>query len=220
SAITNTEDGDEEDKIRRDQVLRDGRELDMVGISRLLYTELSAIIKWVYGGIYIPEPTDILLNADTAHNYLYISDDKKTAHMMNRNLNRPNTPERFQVYQVESSSCYDHNLCRRIPECTDVISPQVMSSQSFSSGRHYWDVDVGGSSHWRVGMCYLSMERTGEASEVGSNEKSWCLERTRDTFLLKQNMHAFYIVENLPIHRVRVRLDYKAGLADKKIQQP
>ncbi|XP_073480909.1 E3 ubiquitin-protein ligase TRIM39-like [Aquarana catesbeiana] len=219
--LCDTEDGDEEDKKKCDQLLHGGGELDVAGISRLLYTGLSDIIKGVYGGIYIPEPADILLNADTAHNYLNISDDRKTAHMMYRNLNRPNTPERFKIYQVESGSDYDYNIRREIPKYKNVISPQVLSSQSFSSGRHYWDVDVGGSSHWRVGMCYPSIARTGEESELGSNEKSWCLERNSDTFLVKQNERSTYILANIPTHRVRVHLDYKAGrLAFYKLDIP
>ncbi|XP_073480898.1 E3 ubiquitin/ISG15 ligase TRIM25-like isoform X2 [Aquarana catesbeiana] len=98
-----------------------------------------------------------------------------------------------------------------VAQYRDVISPQVMSSQSFSSGRHYWDVDVGGSSHWRVGMCYPSIARTGNMSEIGYNEKSWCLERKGDTFLVKHNQQSTNIMANIPIHRVRVFLDYKAG---------
>ncbi|CAI9541551.1 unnamed protein product [Staurois parvus] len=42
----------------------------------------------------------------------------KTASWSDIEQNRPETPERFQFWE------------------------QVLSSQSFSSGRHYWEVDV------------------------------------------------------------------------------
>ncbi|XP_040204013.1 E3 ubiquitin-protein ligase TRIM39-like [Rana temporaria] len=209
--LCDTEDEDEEDKNRCDKLLHGGGELDVTGISHLLYTGLSDLITGVYRGIYIPEPADILLDADTAHNYLNISDDRKTAHRINRKFNHPHTPERFQVYQVVSKTRYDSYLGKDIPsEYREVISPQVMSSQSFSSGRHYWDVDVGGSSQWRVGMCYPSIARTGEASEIGYNEKSWCLERNGDKLFVTHKNKSNNILANIPIHRVRVYLDYKA----------
>ncbi|XP_040203549.1 E3 ubiquitin/ISG15 ligase TRIM25-like [Rana temporaria] len=159
-------------------------------------TGLSDIITGI-----IPVPAEILLDLDTANNYLNISDDRKTAHMTNKNLNWPVTEKRFQDYQVVNGSIYNYNLRGYVPQYKDVMSPQVMSSQSFSSGRHYWDVDVGGSSHWRVGMCYPSIERTGEASEIGCNEKSWCLERNGD-LLWKHNKQSD-ILANIPMHRVR-----------------
>ncbi|CAI9594665.1 unnamed protein product [Staurois parvus] len=73
----------------------------MTRISHTLYKGLSDIITGIYGEI-IPEPADILLDVDTAHNYLNISDDRKTAHKTNKNLNRPNTPERFQERDISS----------------------------------------------------------------------------------------------------------------------
>ncbi|XP_018430956.1 PREDICTED: E3 ubiquitin/ISG15 ligase TRIM25-like [Nanorana parkeri] len=90
------EDGDNKDKERRDKLLHGGRDLDVAEISHTLYTGLSDIIKGVYGGNYILKPADILLDVKTAHNYLHISDDRKTARRVERNQNRPNTPHRFQ----------------------------------------------------------------------------------------------------------------------------
>ncbi|XP_077345453.1 E3 ubiquitin-protein ligase TRIM39-like [Lithobates pipiens] len=204
--LCDTEDGDEEDKERRDKLLHGGGDLDVTEISHILHTGLSDIITEVNKGTNVPEPANITLDEDTAHNYLNISDDRKTAHKTIKNLNRPNTPERFQVYQVTKGGFYDSNQYK------DVISPQVMSSQSFSSGRHYWDVDVGGSSHWRVGMCYPSIARTGAQSEIGCSVKSWCLERNGDGLLVRHNKQSTNIMAKIPVHRVRVCLDYKAGL--------
>ncbi|CAI9542478.1 unnamed protein product [Staurois parvus] len=73
----------------------------------------------------------------------------KTASWSDIEQNRPETPERFQLWV------------------------QVLSSRSFSSGRHYWEVDVSEGEECRVGMCYPSIERGGEQSGIGCNNKSW-----------------------------------------------
>ncbi|XP_077334317.1 E3 ubiquitin/ISG15 ligase TRIM25-like [Lithobates pipiens] len=131
---------------------------------------------------------DILLDVRTAGNYLHISDDRKTA-SFTPHQNRPETPERFQ-------------------------DSQVMSSQRFSSGRHYWEVDVGGSSvYWRVGMCYPSIERRGDQSVIGYNKKSWGLEGR----LFSNHLSVIHDGNKTPlpggvsIRKVGIDLDYEAG---------
>ncbi|XP_077334337.1 E3 ubiquitin/ISG15 ligase TRIM25-like [Lithobates pipiens] len=131
--------------------------------------------------------TDILLDVRTAGNKLYISDDRKTASRSFSHQNRPETPERFEYHQV-------------------------MSSQRFSSGRHYWEVDVGGAEYWRVGMCYPSIERRGEQSRIGDNKKSWCLK-----WVFGNNLSEIHDSNEIRLHRdvssrrVRIDLDYEAG---------
>ncbi|PIO34096.1 hypothetical protein AB205_0147010, partial [Aquarana catesbeiana] len=100
--------------------------------------------------------------------------------------NRPKTPERFRDY------------------------PQVLSSQSFSSGQHYWDVDVGGSENWRVGVCYPSIDRTGGEACIGKNDKSWCLARNGQTYWRKPYSNVIHIIGNIS-NTVRIYLDYEAG---------
>ncbi|XP_040203546.1 tripartite motif-containing protein 73-like [Rana temporaria] len=115
------------------------------------------------------------------------TDDKKTARKVAGNLNRPVTTKRYMG-----------------------MLPQVMSSQSFSSGRHYWDVDVGGSSHCRVGMCYPSILQNGLYTEIGHNSTSWCLERKSNQLSAKHDNKSITLPDNL-ITRVRINLNYEAG---------
>ena len=132
-------------------------------------------------------PADILLDVKTAHNNLQISDDRKTVSMSYRIQKRPQAPERFQY------------------------CPQVLSSQSFSSGRHYWDVEVGGSHEWVVGMCYPSIARRGRKSEIGKNNKSWGLDRSANQYFVIYDSKVFLLPTNLSSNRVRIYLDYEAG---------
>ncbi|XP_068128242.1 E3 ubiquitin-protein ligase TRIM62-like [Hyperolius riggenbachi] len=171
---------------RHDKQLHDGGDLDVAGISHTLHTGLADIMSGVTGGIYI-QPADISLDLNTAHNRLYISDDRKIASWSPWQYH-PETPERFQD------------------------SPQVMSSRSFSSGRHYWEVDVGGSDSWRVGMCYPSIARRGEPqSEIGCNSRSWGVYRYNNLCCVIHDSKEIQLPADFSGDRVRICLDYEAG---------
>ncbi|XP_077123011.1 E3 ubiquitin/ISG15 ligase TRIM25-like [Ranitomeya variabilis] len=143
------------------------------------------------GGIYGEGPADILLDVNTAANNLLISDDLKIATRTEIRQNRPKTAERF-------------------------LYNQVMSGRRFTSGRHYWDVEISGSGRWRVGMCYPSIDRSRDQSYIGYNTKSWCLHRS----LGYNNQYSLIVIHDrkqLPLphrissDRVRICLDYEAG---------
>ncbi|XP_068102487.1 E3 ubiquitin-protein ligase TRIM58-like [Hyperolius riggenbachi] len=112
---------------------------------------------------------------------------RKMRHIEELWQNRPDTPERFQDW------------------------PEVLSSRSFSSGRHYWEVDVGGSDDWRVGMCYPSIARGGDQSMIGDNNKSWCLHRRGNTYLVIYDSKEIQLPDGIRSDRIRIYLDYEAG---------
>ncbi|XP_068094193.1 E3 ubiquitin/ISG15 ligase TRIM25-like [Hyperolius riggenbachi] len=180
--LCDTEEGDKEDRERHD-----GRDLDVALISHTLYTGLSDIIAGVTEGCIIQEATDILLDINTAHNNLHISDDMKIVSWLDISQNYPETPERFQDYE------------------------QVMSRQSFSSGRHYWEVDVSKTEWWDVGMCYPSIDRKGKQSGIGCNNKSWCLYRFNNQYIVENDSKKIQLPDNVSSNRVGIYLDYEAG---------
>ncbi|KAM5193622.1 E3 ubiquitin/ISG15 ligase TRIM25-like [Mantella aurantiaca] len=144
-------------------------------------------IRAVQKTLEVSGVTDILLDVGTAGNYLHISDDRKAVSKSSPQ-NRPETPERFQF-------------------------AQVISCQSFSSGRHYWEVDVGESGRWIVGMCYPSIDRRGEQSLIGYNKKSWGLVRW-SWYYQYSAIHdgkEIPLPDNISSNRVRIDLDYEAG---------
>ncbi|KAM5158158.1 LOW QUALITY PROTEIN: uncharacterized protein ACMZJ9_009403 [Mantella aurantiaca] len=185
--LCDTEEGDNEDRERHDKLLHDGGGLDVIGISHTLHTGLSDMMKGVNVFLNIQEAADILLDVNTAYNKLQISDDMKTASRSDIKQNRPETPERFQEYT------------------------QVLSSRRFSSGRHYWEVDVRGSSWWYVGMSYPSIERRGEQSGIGNNKKSWCVIRYNNKYFMSHDSKGIRLPDNISSNRVRIYLDYEAG---------
>ncbi|XP_075066450.1 E3 ubiquitin/ISG15 ligase TRIM25-like [Mixophyes fleayi] len=206
---------DTEDRERHDDQVHGVGDLDVGLISRKIHT-LSVIIRGINMGIYVPEAadilqdvrkvrntlsnvttgikklnymqeaTDILLDINTAGNTIHISGDMKTASVSDRNQKRPQTPERFRYNQV-------------------------ISTRRFSSGRHYWEVEVSKSGEWRVGMCYPSIDRRGGQSGIGSNNKSWCLYRCNNQYTVRHDGKRIQLPDNIPCDRVRIYLDYEAG---------
>ncbi|KAM4012162.1 LOW QUALITY PROTEIN: E3 ubiquitin/ISG15 ligase TRIM25-like [Anomaloglossus baeobatrachus] len=179
------EEGGDEDTGGHDKQLHDGDDLDVTVISHTLHT-LCEVITGIRRGIYVEDPADILLDVNTAGNDLLISDDLKTATWTQNNQNRPETAERFQYNQV-------------------------MSRRGFTSGRHYWDVEGSRSGGWSVGMCYPSIDRRGEESLIGNNNKSWSLRRYNNQYSVIHDSIEIQLPNKISSDRVRICLDYGAG---------
>ncbi|XP_075061074.1 E3 ubiquitin/ISG15 ligase TRIM25-like [Mixophyes fleayi] len=175
---------DTENRERHDDQVHDVGDLDVGLILGKLHT-LSDIITGIHTGIYVQEATDILLDVNTAADNIHISDDMKTASWSDIKQNHPVTPERFQYYQV-------------------------LSTRRFSSGRHYWEVEIRESEYWRVGMCYPSIDRRGRHSGIGDNNKSWCLYRIHNQYSVIHDRKVIQLPDNIPCDRVRIYLDYEA----------
>ncbi|XP_069619369.1 E3 ubiquitin-protein ligase TRIM39-like [Ranitomeya imitator] len=180
------EEGGDEDTGGHDKQLHDGDDLDVAVISHTLHT-LSEVISGIRSGIYVEDPADILLDVTTAANNLLISDDLKTATWTGENQKRPETAERFQDYN------------------------QVMSRRGFTSGRHYWDVEISSSGWWRVGICYPSIDRRGYQSLIGGNNKSWSLWRYDNQYLVRHDRKEIRLLDKISSDRVRICLDYEGG---------
>lgn len=86
---------------------------------------------------------EVTLDPDTAHPNLLLSEDRKSVRFVEvgpRDL--PDTPRRFTIY------------------------PCVLAAQGFTSGRHYWEVEVGDKTHWALGVCKDSVSRKGELTPL------------------------------------------------------
>ncbi|XP_069590898.1 E3 ubiquitin-protein ligase TRIM7-like [Ranitomeya imitator] len=135
----------------------------------------------------VMEKSDILLDIDTAHNNIIISQDLRSASYSAASQNRPDGPKRFK-------SC------------------QVLSSRSFSSGRHYWEVDVSQAKRWIIGVAGHSLKRkvNGIESYIGYNEKSWGL-MFSESFVFRHNNIYTHLASDSPVQVVGIYLDYEAG---------
>ncbi|XP_035377643.1 tripartite motif-containing protein 35-like [Electrophorus electricus] len=130
--------------------------------------------------------TPVTLDPNTAHPHLHLSDDLTTAERRPQTSLLPDNPERFEVY------------------------PCVLGSEGFNSGTHCWDVDVGGSEYWALGVIRESESRKG--SSVWSSVWSLCYSKSSDEYWIScpgQADHVLTPTEKL--QRVRVQLDCEWG---------
>uniref|UniRef100_A0A1B8XUX5 B30.2/SPRY domain-containing protein n=1 Tax=Xenopus tropicalis TaxID=8364 RepID=A0A1B8XUX5_XENTR len=161
-------------------------DLDVGWISETLLTGLAGIVTGVEGRIYGQEATELVLDINTAGDLVSVSGDGKSASYSRTAQRRPQTPERFQ-------------------------GPQALSTRSFPSGRHYWEVEGNESGGWGVGVAYPSIERGGDQSYIGDNNKSWCLYRWDNIYTVRNDWKDTQLPHVPSCRRIRISLDYEAG---------
>ncbi|KAE8636941.1 hypothetical protein XENTR_v10003211 [Xenopus tropicalis] len=162
-------------------------DLDVGRISETLLTGLAGIVTGVEGRIPGQEATELVLDINTAGNRVSVSGDGKSASYSHTDQRRPQTPERFQ----------------------DEL--QALSTRSFPSGRHYWEVEGSESGYWRVGAAYPSIERGGVQSLIGNNNKSWGLYRWDNNYTVRHDRKDTQLPHVPSCRRIRISLDYEAG---------
>ncbi|KAM9789400.1 E3 ubiquitin/ISG15 ligase TRIM25-like [Neosynchiropus ocellatus] len=131
---------------------------------------------------------DVLLDVNTANQYLSLSDDQRAVTTRPEPQPYPDHPDRFASWaQV---------LCR-----------------AGMAGRCYWEVEWSGTGGVSIGVCYRSMSRSGGVSDskLGHNAKSWSLDCSYSGCWFHHDS------ETLPIParssaRVGVYLDLRGGV--------
>ncbi|KAL0966324.1 hypothetical protein UPYG_G00293900 [Umbra pygmaea] len=88
---------------------------------------------------------------------------------------------------------------------------QVLTTQAFSSGTHYWELEAEG--FWDIALSYRSIGRKGkEGTAFGNNKVSWSLTQQHDRKLAAwHNCKKTRISKRMSGNRVGVALDYGAG---------
>ncbi|XP_054129158.1 E3 ubiquitin-protein ligase TRIM7-like [Melozone crissalis] len=127
----------------------------------------------------------VRLDPDTAHPRLMLSDDNKEVWFRNVEQNLPDTPKRFTG---------NYN---------------VLGSQGFTSGRHYWEVEVGEKGSWAVGVALESLPRK-EPIYHGRSEKVWVLQLHCGHYSALSMTSNLLALKEKP-RRIRVCLDYEMG---------
>ncbi|XP_059826982.1 nuclear factor 7, brain-like [Hypanus sabinus] len=127
----------------------------------------------------------VTLDVETASPWLNVTEDRKSVRRTRRPKKLPDTWKRFRNW-----------------EC-------VLGSEGFTSGRHYWEVEVTGNRYWNLGVVAESVERkerVGESPETGS----WVMGRSDDEVLVHDSPKSRLLAGPIP-GRVGVYLSYESG---------
>ncbi|XP_058868220.1 butyrophilin subfamily 1 member A1-like [Acipenser ruthenus] len=127
----------------------------------------------------------VTLDPDTAHCHLIVSEDGKRVSNDCNEKNVPNTEWRFDFY------------------------PFVLGREGFTSGRRYWEVEVGKRDNWKLGVASESAKRKGHF-DLSPKEGYWVLQ-----LMCGHDLSALTDPETplkvLPPLKVGVHLDYEEG---------
>nr|XP_042703495.1 butyrophilin subfamily 1 member A1-like [Chrysemys picta bellii] len=129
------------------------------------------------------ETDDITLDAGTAHPNLSIAGDKKSLKHEAQPQKVPFNTERF-----------DSTVC-------------VLGFEGFSSGKHYWEVDVERSSDWDLGVARKSIQRKGKLS-LSPKEGFWALGLSGRDYWAKTDPWTRVTVQKKP-QKIGVYLSYQ-----------
>ncbi|XP_058279845.1 RING finger protein 39-like isoform X2 [Hirundo rustica] len=127
----------------------------------------------------LQEPADVTLDPRTAHRHLQLSEDGKEARGQLLPRDVPDHPERFD------------------------FEPCVLARGGFTSGRHFWEVEVGQGGVWALGVVRESARRRGPLS-LTPKEGVWALEAFHSLTSPRANLRL-----QPPPRRLRVSLDYE-----------
>ncbi|XP_075768809.1 butyrophilin subfamily 1 member A1-like isoform X2 [Pelodiscus sinensis] len=103
---------------------------------------LQAELRWRCAQLYA---VDVTLDPETANPYLVLSEDRKHVVHRDKHQGLPNNSERFDTMAV------------------------VLGTEGFTSGRHYWEVEVGDKKVWTLGVCRETVTRKGHILFVPAN---------------------------------------------------
>ncbi|XP_064176324.1 zinc-binding protein A33-like, partial [Anguilla rostrata] len=146
---------------------------------RFLFVQISADVSFS-----VPS-APVTLDPNTAHPLLSLSEDLTSVRDSGERQQVPDNPERFYWGRC------------------------VLGSEGFSSGRHCWDVEVGGEIFWVVGVAEESFRRKRVCNLRPAGEL-WSIVQIDGKYkALSSPRTALTVQEKL--QRVRVQLDWDRG---------
>ncbi|XP_062904116.1 nuclear factor 7, brain-like [Mobula hypostoma] len=131
------------------------------------------------------ERVSVTLDVETANPRLEVSEDRKSVRRTGTRRNLPDTGKRFRV------------------------RPCVLGSEGFTSGRHYWEVEVTGNRLWCLGVAAESVERKRRVTPIPKTG-FWIIWRVNDEMLVLTSPGSRLPAGPIP-GRVGVYVRYESG---------
>ncbi|XP_032568120.1 butyrophilin subfamily 2 member A2-like [Chiroxiphia lanceolata] len=131
------------------------------------------------------EAAKVVLDPDTAHCDLLLSDNGKSVTRGDTRQDIPDTPERFNPWRC------------------------VLGCEGFTSGRHYWEVEVEGAGDWIVGIFREDGKRKGDL-EFKPEKGIWAVGKRPELKAFTSPSPTEFSEIKAP-RRIRVSLDYEMG---------
>ncbi|XP_069349504.1 butyrophilin subfamily 1 member A1 [Eulemur rufifrons] len=128
---------------------------------------------------------DMILDPDTAHPHLLLSEDLKSVRLQDSRRMLPEKLERFDSW------------------------PCVLGCAAFTSGRHHWEVEVGDRTDWAIGVCRENVQKKGFDPIIPENG-FWALELYGNGYWALTPLRTPLLLSR-PLHRVGIFLDYESG---------
>ncbi|XP_045921538.1 nuclear factor 7, ovary [Micropterus dolomieu] len=128
---------------------------------------------------------DVVLDSMTNHPWLLLSDDQR---MVQEGLSPSDLP--FSSQRFDSWPC-------------------VLGWEGYSSGRHYWEVDIANNGYWRVGMTTADSKRQGRFP-MTPKHRYWALWRSTNQFQVCTKPETLLPIDLVP-RRLGIYLDYEEG---------
>ncbi|XP_072891148.1 zinc-binding protein A33-like [Hemitrygon akajei] len=152
---------------------------------------LSEVLPETYGSV---KRVSVTLDVETASQELEVSEDRK----------------RVRLSQYEPVPRSTWSLFGFLNDWKKFTAqPCVLGSEGFTSGRHYWEVEVASSQRWGLGVAAESVERKKEI-KLKPKFGVWAIRRSADRFYALTSP-VYRLPAGLILRRVGVYLSYESG---------
>nr|XP_010299913.1 PREDICTED: butyrophilin subfamily 1 member A1-like [Balearica regulorum gibbericeps] len=148
-------------------------------------SKLENLVTWRRYAVPIAA-VNVVLDPDTAHCDLVLSDDCKSVKREDTRQDIPDIPERFNPWRC------------------------VLGREGFTSGRYYWEVETVDGGGWTVGVSRKDVKRKGEI-EFKPEEGIWAVGQWAGHFQALTFPNRTLLPEIQTPKRIRVSLDYDEG---------
>ncbi|XP_050931658.1 LOW QUALITY PROTEIN: nuclear factor 7, brain [Lates calcarifer] len=129
---------------------------------------------------------DVTLDPDTANPWLQLSQDRHQVRHLGAWQDLPDHPDRFDTVVI------------------------VLGREGFTSGRHYWEVQVGDKDDWYLGVARSSVNRKGRIS-VSTTQGYWALAMKKGQGYRVSTSPPLQLPLDPKPKRVGVYVDYEEG---------